>query len=312
MSSALWQSGAVVIGCRENTAEFIEKLLSSHCPVAGVVTISQATADRNQVPSWIDLSLEFGEHISVYTSQSYKLETPADIEILGATKADVGFCIGWQRLLPQWFLSLHRNGVFGMHACANRLPNGRGRSPINWSVIEGASRLHAHIFRYNDEPDAGDLLSVPIIPIEPHDDIQTLQQKARVVFNSEVIRRWQELLSDTVALQPLNSSGEPERFYPKRSEHDGLIDWTWSAQQITNWVRAQTHPYPGAFTFLDNQRYSIWRCGPTGLELIAQTGTIVESFRDGTCFVACDQNQSVHLLQHDLPLPLKPGTRLGL
>ena len=50
MSPALWQSGAVVIGCRENTAEFIEKLLSSHCSVAGVVTISQATADRNKVP----------------------------------------------------------------------------------------------------------------------------------------------------------------------------------------------------------------------------------------------------------------------
>jgi methionyl-tRNA formyltransferase len=179
-------------------------------------------------------------------------------------------------------------------------------------VIEGASRLHAHIFRYNDEPDAGDLLSVPIIPIEPHDDIQTLQQKGRVVFSNEVIRRWQELLSDTVELQPLNSSGEPERFYPKRSEDDGLVDWTLSARQITNWVRAQTHPYPGAFTLLDNRRYSIWRCGPTGLEHDAVSGTVVESFRDGTCFVACQQNQGVHLLHHDLPLPLKPGTRLGL
>ena len=312
MSPALWQSGSVVIGCRENTAEFIEKLLSSHCPVAGVVTISQATADRNKVPSWIDLSLEFGQHLPVYISQSYKLESPVDIAVLGATKADVGFCIGWQRLLPQWFLNLHRNGVFGMHACANRLPNGRGRSPINWSVIEEASRLHAHIFRYKDEPDAGDLLSVPIIPIEPHDDIHTLQQQDRVVFNIEVILRWKELLSDTVELQPLNSSGEPERFYPKRSEDDGLVDWNWSAPRITNWVRAQTHPYPGAFTLLDNQRYSIWRCGSTGLEHSALPGTVLESFRDGTCFVSCQQNQSVPLLQHDLPLSLKPGTRLGL
>ncbi len=312
MSPALWQSGAVVIGCRENTAEFIEKLLSSHCSVAGVVTISQATADRNKVPSWIDLSLEFSQRFPVHISQSYKLESPVDIAVLGGTKADVGFCIGWQRLLPQWFLNLHRNGVFGMHACANRLPDGRGRSPINWSVIEGASQLYAHIFRYNDEPDAGDLLSVPIIPVEPHDDIQTLQQKARVVFNREVILRWPKLLSDTVGLQPLNSSEELERFYPRRSEADGLIDWTWSASRITNWVRAQTHPYPGAFTLLDNQRYCIWRCGPTGLEHDARPGTVVESFRDGTCFVACSQNQSVHLLQHDLPLPLKSGRSLGL
>jgi methionyl-tRNA formyltransferase len=312
MSPANWQSGAVVIGCRENTAEFIEKLLDSDCPLAGIVTISEATADRNKVPSWTDLSLEFGSQIPVYTSDSYKLENPNDISILGATKADVGFCIGWQRLLPQWFLNLHHNGVFGMHACANRLPNGRGRSPINWSVIEGASSLFAHIFRYNDEPDAGDLLGVPVISIEPHDDIQTLQQKARVVFNREVIRRWPELLSESVTLQALNSSGETERFYPKRSQDDGLIDWTNSARQITDWVRAQTHPYPGAFTLYGNQRYSVWRCGPTGLQHGVSAGTVVEAFRDGTCFVACGENESVHLLHHDLPRPLKTGKRLGL
>ena len=311
MSPPLWHTGAVVVGCRENTAEFIEKLLSSRCPVAGIVTISRSTANRNKVPSWVDLSMEFGRQIPVYVANSYKLENPADVETLSATRADVGFCIGWQRLLPQWCLNLHRNGVFGMHACANRLPNGRGRSPINWSVIEGAEVLHAHIFRYNDEPDAGDLLSVPQIRIEPHDDIQTLQQKARVVFNKEVIRRWNDLVSGSIPLQPLNSAGEPERFYPKRSDDDGLIDWSWPAKQMTNWVRAQTHPYPGAFTILENQRFRIWRCGPTGVEHNELPGTVLESFRDGTCFVACGENNSVHLLHHDLPGSLRPGRRLG-
>jgi len=311
MSPAPWKSGAVVVGCRENTAEFIENLLSRHCPVAGIVTISRLTADRNKVPSWVDLSSEFGPQIPVYVANSYKLEDPADLETLRATRADVGFCIGWQRLLPQWFLNQHRNGVFGMHACANRLPNGRGRSPINWSVIEGAELLHAHIFRYNDEPDAGDLLSIPQIPIEPHDDIQTLQQKARVVFNREVIRCWDSLVSGTISLMPLNSSGEPERFYPKRSEDDGLIHWSWSAVQITNWVRAQTHPYPGAFTILHNQRYRIWRCGPAGFQHAETPGTVLDSFRDGNAIVACGENSSVHLLDHDLPGPLKSGRKLG-
>lgn len=311
MSSALWENGAVVIGCRENTAEFIDRLLSSHCPVAGVVTISQSTAERNHVPSWTDLALEFGARIPVYTSDSYKLENPPDLKVLGATSAAVGFCIGWQRLLPQWFLNRHSNGVFGMHACANRLPDGRGRSPINWSVIEGASRLHAHIFRYNDQPDAGELLSVPIIPIEPHDDIQTLQQKARVVFSSEVIRLWEQLLSDRLQLQPLSDSGAQDRVFPKRSEDDGLIDWTWSAERVMNWVRAQTRPYPGAFTTMDNRRCRIWRCGPTGLEHRAEPGTVEECFRDGTVFVSCGRNEGVHVLDHNLIQPLQRGTRLG-
>ena len=117
MSPALWQSGAVVIGCRENTAEFIEKLLSSHCSVAGIVTISQATADRNKVPSWIDLSLDFSQRFPVHISQSYKLESPVDIAVLEGTKADVGFCIGWQRLLPQWFLNPSKRCVWNACLC---------------------------------------------------------------------------------------------------------------------------------------------------------------------------------------------------
>ncbi len=302
MEPVNWQGGAVVIGCRENTAEFLQSLLRHDCPVAGIVTISADVAARNHVPTWADLQTEFGATIPVHVSNSYKLADPADQSILQHCQADVGFCIGWQRLLPQWVLDLHRNGVFGMHACANRLPNGRGRSPINWSVIEGATSLYAHIFRYNDQPDAGDLLGAPLIPVELHDDIQTLQQKARVVFNHAVISRWQELVSGTIELQPLNSSGEPERFYPKRTADDGAIDWTWNAARIVDWVRAQTRPYTGAFTTLDGSRYTIWRCGTTGLRCQEPAGTVTELFRDGTCFVATGDQTCVHLLDHDLPL----------
>lgn len=331
MESVNWQGGAVVIGCRENTSEFVESLLRQACPVAGIVTISKEVADRNHVPTWANLKSEFGRSIPVHVSSSYKLEDPADRTILGRCKADVGFCIGWQRLLPQWFLDLHRNGVFGMHACANRLPNGRGRSPINWSVIEGATSLFAHIFRYNDQPDAGDLLSAAKITVEAHDDIQTLQQKARVVFNHEVVRNWNSLVSGSIQLLPLNSSGEPERFYPKRDADDGLIDWNWSASRILNWVRAQTRPYPGAFTTVNSNRYPIWRCGLTGLSCHEPAGTITEMFRDGTCYVASGDQTCLHLLDHELPIvaerdayigstagttehncsTLKPGKRLG-
>ena len=311
MQLTQWTCGAVVIGCRENTCEFIDSLLRHDCPVNGVVTISRAVADRNHVPSWGDLKQEFGKTIPVYVSESYQLDRPEDEAWLRKCRGDAGFCIGWQRLLPQWFLDGCRNGVFGMHACANRLPNGRGRSPINWSVIEGATSLHAHIFRYNDQPDAGDLLSAPLMPVEPHDDIQTLQQKARVIFNREVIARWSELVGGNVRLLPLNSSGEPERFYPKRTAEDGLIDWNWPVDQIVNWVRAQTRPYPGAFTVFDSQRCSIWRCVNTGLKTDVVGGTVTEAFRDGTYYVAGGDQRCLHLLDHELPRGLNPGRKIG-
>ena len=242
----MWRRGAVAVGCRENTAEFIEKLSTTGHGVSGIVTISRETADRNQVPTWADLSAEFGQQIPVYVASSYALDSATDRAHLSGASGDVGFCIGWQRMLPDWFLERYRNGVFGMHASATALPDGRGRSPINWGVIEGAESLIAHIFRYNGQPDAGELLSAPELRIEPHDDIQTLQQKAWVIFVREAISHWEQLVSGSPSLQPLRAMTPADRVYPKRSAEDGAIDWSWPSKQITNWVRAQTRPYPGA------------------------------------------------------------------
>jgi len=311
MATGYWVSGAVVVGCRENTAEFVQALQRVRHPIAGIVTISEQTAVRNNVPAWADLASRFGQHIPVHLASSYSLDGGADRTLLGATRADVAFCIGWQRLLPSWFLDLHRNGVFGMHASATLLPDGRGRSPINWSVIDGAEVLNAHIFRYKDEPDTGDLLSVSQIRIEPHDDIQTLQQKARVVFTREVVRHWDDLVTGTPQLRPLRAQTADDRLYPKRSPDDGAIDWSWPASRITNWVRAQTRPYPGAFTIYENLRCPIWRTGPAGVDHDDLPGTVLETFNDGSCMVASGHHESVHLLDHGLPRGLRAAQKLG-
>jgi methionyl-tRNA formyltransferase len=46
---------------------------------------------------------------------------------------------------------------------------------------------------------------------------------------------------------------------PKRRPEDGLIDWCWPASRIHNWVRALTHPYPGAFAYLAGRKITIWK-----------------------------------------------------
>lgn len=40
-------------------------------------------------------------------------------------------------------------------------------------------------------------------------------------------------------------------FFHKRSIEDGRVDWTWPARDIANLVRAQSDPYPNAFTYHD-------------------------------------------------------------
>jgi UDP-4-amino-4-deoxy-L-arabinose formyltransferase/UDP-glucuronic acid dehydrogenase (UDP-4-keto-hexauronic acid decarboxylating) len=302
--------GAVVIGCRHNTLEFIESLLAHARPVAGLITLERAAATVAQVPTWVDLRAHFGQRLSVYEARSYRLSDPADQAALGAFTADVGFCIGWQRLLPDWLLGRLRNGVFGMHCCQFPLPRGRGRSPINWGLIEGAETLQAHIFRYNDVPDSGEILSITPIPITGFDTIHTVQQKARVVFSREAMRHWETLTAGVPELFPIQQD-EPDLEYPKRTPDDGAIDWRWPVRRIADWVRAQTHPYPGAFCVYRSSRARIWRCPAFGLAPPRPLlpGTIGERFFDSSLVVQAGDGW-VHLVEHELPPTVAIGDRL--
>ena len=46
---------------------------------------------------------------------------------------------------------------------------------------------------------------------------------------------------------------DPELFH-----EDGLIDWNRDSRFIDRFVRAQTRPYPGAYTYLNGERITIW------------------------------------------------------
>ena len=46
---------------------------------------------------------------------------------------------------------------------------------------------------------------------------------------------------------------------PQREPEGGLINWNEKAAQISRFIRAQTHPYPGAFTLLNGKKLHIWQ-----------------------------------------------------
>ena len=75
-------------------------------------------------------------------------------------KFDLGIVYGWQRLIPQKVLDKFNIGVFGFHASPLGLPACKGRSPLNWSIIEGRDKTFNHFFKYNEKVDDGHIYSI--------------------------------------------------------------------------------------------------------------------------------------------------------
>lgn len=296
----------LVIGCRHNTVELINTMLENNLPVDAVLTIEPQVSSRIDVSGFVDVQYHIPGNIPVYKASTYNLKK--DRDLLKDLRFKVGFCVGWQRLIPSWFLDQSEMGIFGMHASRYHLPGGRGRSPITWSIIENASIIHATVFKYGVGADDGKILDIYDIEITHFDSVHTVQQKARIAFNRIINKHYDDIISGEVKWKSFPQD-EPS-WYEKRTPASGKIDWAWSAMKIHNFVRAQSAPYPGAFTTHNGEEFRVWAGFPYGFSLIYpdQPGTILEVFMDGSVLVQTG-NCPYLCSQHELP-DIKRGTLL--
>jgi methionyl-tRNA formyltransferase len=98
------------------------------------------------------------------------------------------------------------------------------------------------------------------VPVTHRDDVATVfdalaNEACRLVSS---VRRQLETNSVTADSQLVSNA----TYRPRRQPQDGLIDWTRNPDHQYDWIRAQTDPYPGAYTFYDGDRLTVWECEP--------------------------------------------------
>ena len=295
-----------VFGCRHNTRDFIETLIKHGIEISLLVTIDNNAAEKNQVSGYSDMS-SMSEIKNIYVTNNYNLSDLNTSDLNLFTDFDIGLCIGWQRIIPKNILDKFSQGVFGMHATQFHLPYGKGRSPINWGIIHNAKSLYANIFKYDEYVDNGLIFSSKQIHLNLLDDINTTQQKLSLVFCDEVINLINSFKNNNVMLKKQDGD-KGEYFYPKRTEDDGKINFNDNMNNIVNFVRAQTKPYPGAYILTSHNRYKVWKIIPCELYLEnivnkPKNGQIIKHFLDGNIVISCN-NGYVMLTDHDVPSKL--------
>jgi methionyl-tRNA formyltransferase len=279
-----------VVGCKHTTRDLILGLARHGFEVDHCVTIDPAKGAEQQVAGYLDLRPFLEERGIAYTvAEKYSLKGDTDRERLLALGIDALLVMGWQRLIPEWWLESMTVGAFGMHGSSRPLPHGRGRSPMNWSIIQGKDVFYTHLFQYLPGVDDGPVVGVQTFDITPFDTGHTLHFKNTVAMVHLCAASLPGLLEGTAPRTPQPTEGAS--YYPKRGAEDGLIYWTDGTTAIYNLVRAVTRPFPGAFSFLDDdpaRRVMVWGAIPFDARLqwpSSAPGEVLEVFYDGTFVV---------------------------
>ena len=293
-------------GCKDTTFECMDSLLKSGLSIDLLITIRPTLVVKNNVSGFMDLT-EFAHrnNIEVYHCNTYTLNSEIDKKNMEKFTIDLLFVIGWQRLIPEWLLKELNIGAFGMHGASQALPFGRGRSPLNWSLIQNKELFITNLFKYRPGIDDGDILDTQLFEINQFDSGKTLHYKNTLSMIKLIHKNIDSLLSNKYELK--KQLNRAPTYYPKRNIEDGVIFWDKSTSEIYNLIRAVTNPFPGAFTFLNSSKITIWEAIPFDKILFdpyLKPGLILHVFINGD-FIVKTGDGTILIKKYDMEKDVK-------
>ncbi len=297
----------VVFGVKDTSENIIEFIQTNIRPVDLVITISPEVTKRNDVSGYKGLKyLEEKYDLKVYEAASYSLDDEDTRAFISENTFDIGISMGWQRLVPGYVLDSFKYGVFGFHGNAGYLPFGRGRSPLNWSMLLGDTRFNLNLFKYDEKADSPNIFATEMFQINANDDIRTAQYKNMIVSKRLIRRLLEAYEKGSISIR--TESKDINSWFNKRTAADGLVDFTGRTRDIYNLIRAVAPPFPGAFAYIGGQKIKILSAQPFD-EMIDfsgyEPGEIIDIFDDRLVVRCVDGSLLINKYEYDGEV--KPG-----
>jgi len=204
----------------------------------------------------------------------FKPSSPDDL-IGKIEDLDLILTIGYGVLLPERILSLPKHGFLNLHF--SLLPAYRGAAPAQRALQNGEVKTGVSVFQLDKGMDTGPIYSQVTIDIQPSwRSVELLNELAKVGVQSVSEALLLVKQGQTPTIQSGNSS-----IAPKISKAEAKIDFTTSALQVVNAIRAFTYE-PGAWTTWKGEPFKI-----TSAQLASEnnfpTGTLATI--EGSVFV---------------------------
>ncbi len=192
----------------------------------------QLVAERERVPVAMP--------VSINSSEAHQL--------LRGYAADLFVVCDYGQILSAETLGLARLGGINLHG--SLLPAYRGAAPVHWAIFDGCRQTGVTVIHMTPRLDAGPSLVQRSIEIEPGETVVELEERL-AALGVEAVATALEMLATWDGHAPLGTRQDPQQATraPRLKREDGEIDWSRTAEQITNQVRA-FWSWPGSYSHL--------------------------------------------------------------
>ena len=302
----------VLIGQAAFGQKVLEALLNRGEQVAAVY------APPDKPGSKIDPLKESAQQHGIPVSQPQRMRDPGVYEKFTELAPDLGVMAFVTDIVPESILNCPGLGTIQYHP--SLLPKHRGRSSINWAIINGDTKTGITILWPDAGIDTGPVLLQKEVDISPTDTVGSLYYDKLFPLGVEAIIESIDLIQKGKA--PRIPQDESQATYERPcQEKDAIIDWAQPIVKVYNLIRG-TNPQPGATTSLRGQKLKIFDCELIMQAVSAAPGDIIESSAKGIAVagqggyllikrVQPQGQPKVSASEYALKVGLKVGERLG-
>ncbi|ARF76719.1 methionyl-tRNA formyltransferase [Kitasatospora albolonga] len=228
----------------------LQALLDSEHDVVAVVTHprSEHAYEKIWSDSVADLAEKHGIPVIIRNRPDAGL-----LDRLKEVAPDIIVANNWRTWIPPEIYNLPVHGTLNIHD--SLLPAYAGFSPLIWALINGEPEVGVTAHLMDEVLDAGDIVIQRSVAVGPTDTATDLFHRTVDLIAPVTTEALALIASGQTEFTPQDRSRAS--FFHKRAEEDIRIDWAWPAEDLERLIRAQSAPYPSAFTFHKGQRLEV-------------------------------------------------------
>jgi methionyl-tRNA formyltransferase len=250
--------------------------------IASIITFD----DRSDTRHVYEELHRFGEDRSIPV-----VVTRSGSDLLSAVRTvqpELAIVCGWYSMIATQTRAAANRGFIGVHN--SLLPRYRGAAPLVWALLHGEREVGLSMYTLTDGMDDGDIWAQASTKVGSDDYIGEVLARLEGACDDMIRRIYPRILDGEITPTPQDASRAS--YGTLRTREHGRIDWRNSAERVCREVRAQSRPYPGAFTSFEGRRLTIWKAGLFPPAYYGRPGEVVKG-PAGEMMVVCGDDRAI-------------------
>ncbi|MDA7979052.1 MAG: methionyl-tRNA formyltransferase [Pirellulales bacterium] len=234
----------IIMGTGPFAVPLFEALAASRHLLCALITQPTRPVVGNKPPP-VNPMRQVAERFDIQVLTPQSVNTGESRKELERFSPDLFVVADYGQILKPETLAVARLGGVNLHG--SLLPKYRGAAPINWAIYNGETETGVTVIQMTPRIDAGPTIAQAVLAIGAEETAEDLEPRLAILGAGLIRESVDKLAEDPQSVRPLSQSPADVTRAPRLKKTDGEIDWSRTAQQVSNQWRAM-QPWPKCYS----------------------------------------------------------------